>query len=462
VFEKIQGLMAPLQAFAQKKLVRAIQAAGMSSIAFTIVGSAFLIIAVLPQVFPFLTGIYASTLDHITNLYGIANAASMSILSIYFLIGIAFEFTRIYADEEDVDVRPLNGVLLAIFLYFMMMPQFDIVDGNFVLADDAVNNAAGVKDAITNGSLSGLTVAGWTISSSGIGRMGSSGIFQAIVIAWLAVTIYVACVKKNIVIKLPDVVPDGVARSFTSLVPATFIALTAMVLQGVFNFIGYDFYEILAIPFGFVVNLVNNPIGIVIIEFLIHLLWLVGIHGASIIGAFIDPIGLANFAANAEGTGHFVFAGQFQNAFAIIGGSGSTFCLTLFMLLLARSEQLKAIGKAEIAPAFFNINEPILFGLPIVYNPDMALPFFLAPMAAALVGYAGIATGLVSPIAFNAPWCTPIGVCAFLSTLDFKAIILAVVCAATAGAIYFPFFKAYDNKLYAEEQEIAAAEAAEA
>ena len=192
MFEWIEkNLMGPMQKFASYKMVRAIQAAGMSSIAFTIVGSAFLIIAILPQVFPFLTGIYAVSLDHITNLYSIANSASMSILSIYFLIGISFEYTRIWADEEDVDIKPLNGVLLTIFMYFMMMPQLDIVDGNFVMAE---SDADAVNAALEAGSLSGLKVAGWDISASGIGRMGSSGIFQAIIIAWLAVTIYKTCV----------------------------------------------------------------------------------------------------------------------------------------------------------------------------------------------------------------------------------------------------------------------------
>ena len=460
MFEWIEkNLMGPMQKFASYKMVRAIQAAGMSSIAFTIVGSAFLIIAILPQVFPFLTGIYAVSLDHITNLYSIANSASMSILSIYFLIGISFEYTRIWADEEDVDIKPLNGVLLTIFMYFMMMPQLDIVDGTFVMAE---SDADAVNAALEAGSLSGLKVAGWDISASGIGRMGSSGIFQAIIIAWLAVTIYKTCVQKNIVIKLPDVVPDGVARSFTSLVPATFIALVSMVLQGVLNMTGYDFYEILSVPFGFVTNLVGSLGGVIVIELLIHLLWLVGIHGASIIGAFSDPIALINFAQNVDEGAKNVFAGQFQNAFVIIGGSGATFGLTMCMFFLAKSEQLKAIGRAEIAPAFFNINEPILFGLPIVYNPNMAIPFFLAPMATACIAYLAISAGIVTPIIANAPWCTPIGVCAFLSTMDWKSIILAFLCAAVATAIYFPFFKRYDAELYAEEQEIAAAEAAEA
>lgn len=459
MFEWIEkNLMGPMQKFASYKMVRAIQAAGMSSIAFTIVGSAFLIIAILPQVFPVLVGVYAVSMDHITNLYSIANSASMSILSIYFLIGIAFEYTRIWADEEDVDIKPLNGVLLAIFMWFMMMPQLDIVDGTFVMAE---SDADAVNAALEAGSLSGLKVAGWDISASGIGRMGSSGIFQAIIIAWLAVTIYKTCVQKNIVIKLPDVVPDGVARSFTSLVPAFFIAICAMVLQGLMNLTGYDFYEVLAVPFGFITNIADSFGGVLVIELLIHLLWLVGIHGASIIGAFADPIALINFAENVEGA-HHVWAGQYANAFVITGGSGATFMLTMFLFFLAKSEQLKAIGKAEIAPAFFNINEPILFGLPIVYNPDLAIPFFLAPMSAAAVSYLAISSGIVGPVIANAPWCTPIGVCAFLSTLDWKSIILAIVDVCVAGAVYYPFFKRYDAKLYAEEQEIAAAEAAEA
>ncbi|MFZ2757221.1 MAG: PTS cellobiose transporter subunit IIC [Atopobiaceae bacterium] len=438
-------LMGPMQKFSQFRLVRAITFAGMASIAFTIVGSAFLILSILPDVFPFLTGFFAVTFDKMTDLYMIGYNASVSTISIYFLIATTFEYARIFAAEDDVDIKPLNAVLLSIFMLFLLMPQFHIADGLIALMTSVTE---------AKGSYSGSVINGWTVGGSGVARLGATGIFEAIIISWASVRIYVLCVKKNIVVRLPDVVPDGVARSFSSLVPALFIAIVSMLVQGVLAALGTDFYTLVSIPFGFVVNLTDSWAGILVIYFLIHALWIVGIHGATIISSLIQPITLANFAANATEGGHYVLAGEFQNAFATIGGSGATLLLTFMLLFLAHSEQLKAIGKAEAIPAIFNINEPLLFGLPIVYNPDLAIPFFLAPMASASIAYWAITLGLCNPIIVAMPWPTPLGIGAFISTGgDWRAAIVALVGVAVAGAIYYPFFKRYDAKLCKEEEE---------
>lgn len=439
-------LMGPMQKFSQFRLVRAITYAGMASIAFTIVGSAFLILSILPDVFPFLTGLFAATFDKMTDLYMIGFNASVSTISIYFLVSTTFEYARIFASEDDVDIKPLNAVLLSVFMLFMLMPEFHIADGLIALVTNV---------AATDGNYAGSVISGWAIGGSGISRLGATGIFEAIIIiSWASVRIYVLCVEKNIVVKLPDVVPDGVARSFSSLVPALFIAIVSMLVQGILAALGTDVYTLISIPFGFVVNLTDSWLGILVIYFLIHALWIVGIHGATIISSLIQPITLANFAANATQGGHYVLAGEFQNAFVTMGGSGSTLLLTFMLLLLAKSEQLKAIGKAEAIPAIFNINEPLLFGLPIVYNPDLAIPFFLAPMASATVAYWSITLGLCNPIIVTMPWPTPAGIGAFISTGgDWRSVIVALISVIIAGAIYYPFFKRNDAKLCKEEEE---------
>lgn len=126
--------------------------------------------------------------------------------------------------------------------------------------------------------------------------------------------------------------------------------------------------------------------------------------------------------------------------------------MCIFIALLARSEQLKVLGRAAIVPSFFNINEPLIFGLPIVYNPYLAIPFFLAPMVTASVAYAAINFHFIRPIVIQAPWPSPVGIGAFISTVDWKAAVLAVICVIIAFLIYLPFIKIYDTKLYNDEQ----------
>lgn len=438
-------LMGPMQKFSMLKLVRAITAAGMASIAFTVVGSVFLILSIIPTVFPVTAGFFAATFDRFTDLYMLGYYASVSTIAIYFLIVTTYEYARIFADEDEADIKPINAVLLSIFMLFMLMPQLHLADGIMAFVTNI---------AETDGNYSGSIINGWSVASSGLERLGAIGIFEGIIVAWVSVRIYVLCVEKNIVIKLPDVVPEGVSRSFTALIPALFIAIVSMLIQGLLTMAGTDFYKLISIPFGFVVGLTNTWLGVLVIYFLIHALWLVGIHGATIITSFLTPIALANFASNATGATHYVWAGEFNNAFVTVGGSGGTLLLTFMLCFLARSEQLKAIGKAEIVPAFFNINEPLIFGLPIVYNPDLAIPFFLAPMAEATIACWAITLQLIRPVMANMPWPTPVGVGAFISTGgDFRAVIVAVLCVLAAGAVYFPFFKRYDAKLYKEEQE---------
>lgn len=431
-------LMGPMMKFSQIRFVRAITQAGMSTIAFTIVGSMFLVLSVLPQAFPVLEPLWAASFDHISALYLIAYNASMNVIALYFLVVTSFEYAKIIQEEDDININPVTAVGLGIFALFMLMVEFNIVDGTFELASDPENG-------IFNGYASG---------SGGLGDLAAIGIFTSFIASWFTVNVYKFCVEKNIVIKMPESVPEGVSRAFTALIPGGAIALICMIVDGVLTALGTNIYDLIAIPFGFVVNLTGTLPGILVIYFLIHALWLVGIHGATIVTSPLTAITLANVTSNAAGETTAVFAGEFNNAFITIGGSGATLGLCLFMCFLAKSDQLKYLGRSAIVPGLFNINEPLLFGIPIVYNPNLAIPFFLAPMAEVLISYFAITLGICSPVIVQMAWPTPLGLGAFISTGgDLRAALVALVNVVVAGAIYFPFFKAYDAKLLAEEQE---------
>ncbi len=222
-----------------------------------------------------------------------------------------YELTSIERDEQKLNVNPLTGALLSVFAFFMCIPELIMTDGKISLIA-SINETETVVNGIRMGSF--------------VERLGTSGIFTAIIMSIIAVELYCMCVKRNWVIKMPDVVPPGVSRSFTALIPTFVIAFVVMIINGLLVALGTDIFKMIAIPFGFVTQLTNTWLGVMVIYFLIHALW-----------DCRDP---------------------WSESF------------------LAKSDQLKVLGKASLVPGLFNINEPIIFGMPIVYNPYLAVPFF--------------------------------------------------------------------------------------
>ena len=281
---------------------------------------------------------------------------------------------------------------------------------------------------------------------SGLSRIGATGIFTGLIIGTLAVQIYRICVKRGWSIKMPNSVPKGVTDSFTSLIPGFMIAFVVLIICNT------DIFNLLYVPFSFVSGLVDTWWGVLIIVFLIHGLWFFGIHGATIIGSFVGSFATANMVANVAGDFH-AYAGEFNTAFITIGGSGATLGAVLYMAFMSKSHQLRELGKVAVVPGIFNINEPLLFGLPIVYNIDLVIPFILAPMASAMVGYFSIATHFVPKITAQQPWPTPVGLSGFIATQSWQGALVSVLCAVVAAAIWFPFIHGYDLKLAKKEAE---------
>lgn len=434
-------LMRPMGKVSTWRPVRAIVAAGMASIPFTIVGSAFLVLSVIPQAFniQFIVDLWGNSFDKIQALYLLAYKCTMGILSLYFAIVIGYEYTKIYVEEEGLNLNPLNGGLLAVFAYFLTIPE--------------LTYSKGVISAVTGKA----TIGGWTIGGDSLTRLSTSGMFTAILMSILAVQLYRLCVQKNWVIKMPEAVPEGVARSFTALIPGFVIAFAVLFINGIFILFGTDIYKVIAIPFAFVSHITNTWLGIVVIYLLVHALWIVGIHGANIVMGLVNPILLANMAQNVDGK-FIAYAGEFTNSYVTIGGSGATLLLCFYIAFRAKSDQLRMLGKAAMGPAIFNINEPLIFGLPIVYNPILTVPFILAPIVSASIGYWSVQLGLAGKAIAQTPWPTPIGIGAYVgSGGNIGAFVVAFICALAAFVIWYPFIKMYDTKLYKEEMNSAEA-----
>ncbi|MCX7970283.1 MAG: PTS sugar transporter subunit IIC [Negativicutes bacterium] len=290
-----------------------------------------------------------------------------------------------------------------------------------------------------------------------LGLMGGKGFFVAMIIGFFTVEMLRVFVRKNIVIRLPDGVPPTVSRSFAALIPAFCILTVVWLVNQLLEPWGHT------LP-TFIDEIVTKPllilggsfVSVLIAEFAIQVLWSFGIHGAMLVMGIGGPIWDVFTQANAmaKAAGHipeYSITRQFFDVFVLTGGSGMTLPLALIMMIKARSAHLKMIGRTAIWPGLFNINEPITFGVPIVLNPVMVIPFIICPMLAATTTYFAMETGLVAKTYAAVPWTMPVFFSGFLSTGDWKAVILQLVNFVLCGMVYYPFIMTIDKQKLQEE-----------
>lgn len=441
-------LMKPMTTISRYKYIKAIMNAGMASVPFTIVGSMFLIINNIPTSFPQTQQFFDNTVLRFIGLTGSATSMALGAISLYFTMSTAYYLAETYRDEDGVNVNPLNAAFLSLYGFLMTVVAVKFHDGRFQTVTD-------IKDKMGN-----YTVGGIHVQWGSIERFGGMGVFVAILMAFCTVEIYRFCIRKNLTIKMPEGVPEGVSRSFAALIPAFFIASFVIIVQGILVSRGTDIHGVIALPFGFLANITSSWFGLMVIICLTIALWAVGIHGSAIISNIIAPIFLINMTANAEvitqqgGHGEkFVIAGEFMNSYVWIGGSGGTLGLAFVLAFLVKAPQLRILGRASIIPGFFNINEPIIFGVPLVYNPFLIIPFFLAPMTAGTIAYVATKLQFAGYLYASVPWTTPIGLGAFTSSGgSVGALITAFVCCIVSAIIWYPFVRLYDKKLLADQQ----------
>lgn len=352
-------------------------------------------------------------------------------------MGLVATFGIAYRLSESYKMDALAGGAIALAVYFVVSPF-----NSYVIGQDPKTGA----DILENAYQTGLFT--------------SKGLFVGMVIAILTTEIYRKIVQKNIVIKLPDGVPPAVSRSFTALIPAFVAIVVVWGLRLLVENVG---------EFGSVHNVVSvllqepltsigtSLIGTIIVFTLIQLLWCLGLHGANIVGAVMTPIWLTLTTENAmsleagEPVKNIV-TNEF-NDLVLIGGSGTTLSLVLAMLLFAKSQQMKQLGRLGIGPGIFNINEPVTFGMPIVLNPIMMLPFIFAPVVSVIMAYVSMDLGLVAkPIGVVTPFTMPPIIGGYIITGSISGAILQLAIMVVTFFMYYPFFKMWDNQKLAEER----------
>jgi PTS system cellobiose-specific IIC component len=285
--------------------------------------------------------------------------------------------------------------------------------------------------------------------------LGGAGMFTAIIVAIFSVEVIHFCTKHNITIKLPDQVPESVSRSFAAIIPSAIVITVVWIITGVLKFNMNSFLMAIFKP---IVDVgMNSYFGLIIPTVLITLLWSAGIHGDSIIGNLVRPFWLILWQQNADAVaaGHAAknIATEGFYTFVWIGGSGGTLALCLLAMLIAKSAYLKEIGKLAIIPGIFNINEPIIFGAPVVLNPILAIPFVLGPFLTATLTYICMSLDLVNKTSMLAPFTVPFPIMGYMITqADWRAVILMLVNFGIYMLVYYPFVKSYDKQLLKQEQ----------
>lgn len=291
-------------------------------------------------------------------------------------------------------------------------------------------------------------------------QLDSSGLFIAILVGLFITDLYVWLVHKNLTIKMPSTVPPAVSNSFASLFPGALalilmwiirMAVEASPMESIPNIINFVLQEPLS-------HLNNSLPGAIIVELFICLLWFFGIHGANTVSGVMMPIWLGAMTQNANALQAGkelpnIVTQQFYDNFVHMGGSGATIGLAFMLAFLSKSKEFKTLGKLVVGPAFFNVNEPIVFGMPVVMNYKMLLPFVLAPMANVITTYTAMSTGIVAKtMGVMVPWTTPPIISGYLATGHLSGAVLQIVNIVIDGLIYYVFFKSMDRNHLAEEK----------
>lgn len=285
------------------------------------------------------------------------------------------------------------------------------------------------------------------------------GIFTALITAIYASEMYAFLKRHNITIRLPKEVPTGVARSFEILIPVVVIVFTLhplnLLIESTTGMILPEAIMHLLAP---LVSASDSLPAILISVFICQILWFAGIHGALIVTGIMNPFWMANLSANqtalAAGAAlpHIYLQG-FWDHYLLIGGVGSTLPLA-FLLLRSRAVHLRTIGKMGVVPSFFNINEPILFGTPIIMNPVFFLPFTLVPMINATLAYIATKLGWIAQVVSLTPWTTPAPIGAsWAANWAVSPVIMCLICMVMSAVMYYPFLKAYERTLLKQDEE---------
>lgn len=421
--EKMDQYISPLaNKLSQQRHLKATRDAFMSMLPITLFGSIPIILNAAPVTENTTNGFllaWASFAEQNSMILNWISGITLSAMSLFICIGVTYFLCRHY--KEDV-LRPLMFAVAG-FLMLVLTPM----------------------------------KLGWDGKEVEISFLDGRGILLALFVSIVTVEGYHWMRKKNIGrISMPDSVPASLSETFAALVPGlilmTFFSIIFIIFHA-FDTTAVQFlYNIMAPSFQAADSLPFTILSI----FLIHLFWFFGIHDAALAG-ILGPIRDGNLSINAAekmaGTDlSNIFTTPFWTYFVIIGGSGSVLALA-FLMMRSKSKQLSTVGKVGFLPSIFGISEPMIFGTPLMLNPIFFVPFIFTSVFNGIVTYLCMSWGIVGKTFAVFSWQMPAPIGAFLSTMDWRAIVLVVALIALDGVLYYPFFKVYEKNLISLEKE---------
>src|SRR5699024_2763406 len=362
-------------------------------------------------------------------------AMTMSLMGLFICFSIAYNLAKHYK------IDPLSSSVTATVIFLLVSaPATEAIPTHLI------ENGMGTEEILDMG-----------IQTLPATYLDASGIFTAIVVGIFVVEIINFLYKKDIRVKMPEGVPPAISASFDSIIPmvvslAIFYPISLMV---------QNFSDGKLIPAAIMTLLapamsgLDSLLGIIFITGIAQVFWFFGLHGASINQfvrlPFMNRYIVSNALAYEARTAivHY-FTQPFWSYIIAIGGGGSKLALVILMVR-SKSKQLNSLGKLAIVPAIFNINEPIIFGVPLVLNPTMMIPFIGVPLVNSTIAYALMSLDIVQKGFITTPWTTPAPLGAMIGHADIKAGIMVIGLILLDIALYYPFFKAMEREKIAEE-----------
>lgn len=398
---------------------------------------------------------FASAMAPIVEINGYVYGGTIAVMAMFFAFSLGSNLAESYG------VNSLAGGLISFASFIAVIPQ----TLNFTTDLTGVDSTT--LSALSNFGLSvtsSTDAASLTTSGSGVlglSYLGATGLFSALIIGMISTMIYSFLMNKNITIKLPDTVPPAVTKAFAAIIPGTVAIYVSAI-------IGYLAYTVTGLPLTDLISqYIQQPLmglsqglgSVIFLTFLVQLFWFFGLHGHNVLAPIMDGVYGAALNENTavyEATRDIAqlpwdwTRGSFD-AYAQMGGSGATIALIIGILWMSKREDHRTIAKLSAPMGIFNINEPVIFGMPIVLNPQFAIPWLITPPILATIAYLATSWGLVPPVFLAVPWITPPGLYAYLATGgSLAAGLLSIFNIVVAFFIYLPFVL-MSNRVKAEE-----------
>lgn len=356
----------------------------------------------------------------LNELLGSGQSATMSIMTVFVTFGIGYYLSKSYG------VEGIFGGAIS-FASFLILTPF------FVTSDS-----------------------GETISNVlSLDRLGAKGMFLGMIVSFIAAEIYSRTSRKCWQIKMPDSVPPAVAKSFAALIPAIltlsiFTAINAIVTVGLNTNLHDVIYNIIQVP---LVGLGSSIWATLLAIFFIQFLWFFGLHGQILVNSVMDPVWNTLMFENLEAykAGEHlphIITKPFMEVFTVgLGGSGMTLAVVIIMAFFLRKKQYRDVGRLALGAGIFNVNEPVIFGLPIVLNATILIPWVIAPIIVTAFNYFFMAIGIVpAPTGVSVPWTVPIFFSGIIATNSLAGGLLQIVDFILVGFIWYPFLRMLDKQ----------------